>query len=229
MDFLPTKGIEYLLAIGYLLLLVPFWWFVIRRAEKPAPATATGTHEGGRGPGWFRVPAGFLFHRGHTWAQPDEAGLLRVGMDDFARLFIGKPQAFVLPGVGDRVTQGETGWQVNVDGRQVSLLSPVGGEVAEVNAEALANPAIVQSDPYGQGWLFKVRSSSSGGGLKNLLPAPLARSWMDETSRRLGTMMAPDLGMVLQDGGVLMSGIAKELAGEEWDRLAADMFLTADC
>lgn len=225
MDFLPTKGIEYLLAIGYLLLSVPFWVFIMRRREQPALAAASAS-EAERGPGWFRVPAGFHFHRGHTWARPDEAGLLRVGMDDFARLLIGRPQSFALPGVGDRVTQGESGWSVKVDGRDVSLLSPVGGEIAEVNAEALTNPAVVQDDPYGRGWLFKVRPSATGGGLKNLLPAPLARTWMAETSNRLSTMMAPDVGMVLQDGGVLMSGMARELAGDEWPKLVAELLLT---
>jgi glycine cleavage system H protein len=224
MDFLPTKGIEYLLAIGYLALLVPFWFFVLRRRERPA-LTVARAREAGAGPGWFRVPAGFHFHRGHTWAQPEENGLLRVGMDDFARLLLGRPQAFALPGVGDRVAQGETGWSVTVDGREVSLLSPVEGEVAEVNPAALANPAIVQADPYGS-WLFKVRASKPGGGLKNLLPASIARSWMDDTSRRLSTMMAPELGTVLQDGGVIAPGLARELAGDEWHQLAAELLLS---
>jgi glycine cleavage system H lipoate-binding protein len=227
MDFLPTKGIEYLLAIGYLLLLAPFWWFAVKKNALPKPAVANAQGMN-RGTGWFRVPDGFHFHRGHTWAQPEEGGLLRVGMDDFARLFLGRPQAFALPAVGERLQQGETGWSVNVDGHQVSLLSPVQGEVAEVNAEALANPSLVQNDPYGRGWLLKVRAATPSAGLKNLLPAPLARSWMAQTSRRLNEMMAPDLGMVLQDGGELVSGIARELAGDEWPDLAKEMLLTGD-
>lgn len=228
MDFLPTKGIEYLLAIGYLLLLIPFWWFAVRgTGESPALATA-GAKRTDRGHGWFRVPAGYHFHRGHTWAQPDDGGLLRVGMDDFARLFLGRPQAFTLPGVGQPLQQGEKGWSVKVDGHEVSLLSPVQGEVAEINAEAVANPSLVQDDPYGRGWLLKIRAPKPASGLKNLLPATLARSWMDQTSRRLSTMMAPDLGMVLQDGGELVSGIARELAGDEWPQLAEEMLLTGD-
>jgi glycine cleavage system H lipoate-binding protein len=226
MDFLPTKGIEYLLAIGYLLLLVPCWWFFAGRTGEPelAPAAASAA---GRSPGWFRVPSGYHFHRGHTWARPDESGLLRVGMDDFARLFLGRPKALLLPAVGERLEQGENGWRVDVGGHEVPLLSPVKGEVAEVNEEALANPDLVQQDPYGRGWLMKIRTSGPAAGLKNLLPASLARPWMDATSRRLGTMMGADLGVVLQDGGALVSGIARELGGEDWPRLAAEMLLTA--
>ncbi len=222
MDFLPTKGIEYLLAIGYLLLLVPFWYFFVARKGTPALATAAA----GRDSGWFRVPSGYHFHRGHTWARPDEDGLLRVGMDDFARLLLGRPDALLLPAVGERLEQGEKGWRVQVGGHDVPLLSPAQGEVAEINEEAVANPDLVQADPYGRGWLLKIRTPRPAAGLKNLLPASLARPWMNQTTRKLGTMMGADLGEVLQDGGVVVSGIARELGGEDWPRLAAEMLLT---
>ena len=228
MEFLPTKGIEYLLAISYLLLLAPFWWFAVRGTHEAPEAAAAEPNHAGAAPGWFRVPAGFHFHRGHTWAKPDEGGLVRVGMDDFARLFLGQPQALSLPAVGERLQQGEKGWSVKVDGQHVSLLSPVQGEVAEVNTEAIANPSLMQDDPYGKGWLLKVRAPGRSSGLKNLLPSTLAKTWMDDTSRRISTLMAPDLGMVLQDGGELVSGIARELAGDEWPHLADEMFLTAE-
>ncbi len=222
MDFLPTKGIEYLLAISYLLLLVPAWWFFVARKGTPelAPAGA------GRAPGWFRVPSGYHFHRGHTWARPDEDGLLRVGMDDFARLLLGQPQALNLPAVGDRLEQGEKGWSVRVGDHNVSLLSPAQGEVAEINEAAVANPDLMQQDPYGRGWLMKIRTPNPATGLKNLLPAKLARRWMDQTSQQLGTMMGADVGEVLQDGGVVVSGIARELGGDDWPRLAAELLLT---
>jgi glycine cleavage system H protein len=222
MDFLPTKGIEYLLAISYLLLLVPFWLLIVARTRTPQLAPA----DAGRAPGWFRVPSGYHFHRGHTWARPDEDGLLRVGMDDFARLLLGQPESLALPAVGARLEQGEKGWSVRVGGRDVPLLSPAQGEVAEVNEAAVANPDLMQQDPYGAGWLLKIRASRPATGLKNLLPAKLARRWMDQTSARLGTMMGADVGEVLQDGGVVVSGIARELGGDDWPRLAAEFFLT---
>jgi glycine cleavage system H protein len=225
MDFLPTKGIEYLLVIGYLLLLVPFWWYLAGRASAPELA-AEGASLPGRAPGWFRVPAGYHYHRGHTWVRPDAGGLLRVGMDDFAQKFLGRPRALLLPAVGERLEQGEKGWRVQVGDHEVPLLSPAQGEVAEINEEAVASPDLVQRDPYGRGWLLKVRSSRPAAGLKNLLPDSLAQAWMEDTSRRLGAFMGADLGLVLQDGGVPVSGIARQLGGEEWSRLAAEMLLT---
>ena len=58
MDFLPTKGIEYLLVIAYLVVLIPVWWFLRRSAGEPVAisATALGRARAEAGSGWFDVP-----------------------------------------------------------------------------------------------------------------------------------------------------------------------------
>lgn len=240
MEFLSTKGIEYLMVIAYLLLLVPFWWLLVGRApaRAMAPAGRGGAGEGRRG--WFEVPEGLLFHRGHTWVREvarEEApageagsrggGLFRVGLDDFARRLLGKPDALLLPPPGGRLEQGEPGWRLALDGREVEMLSPVGGEVAEVNREVLAAPELVADDPYGRGWLLTVRAPRPEAARSNLLPGGLARRWTEEASRRLSAMMTPELGAVLQDGGVPVSGFARELDPERWPEIAAELLLTA--
>ncbi len=158
MEFLPTKGIEYLLAISYLLLLAPFWWFAVRadtkRLSRPLPESTRCGRGAGLVPRAGRLPLPSGPHVGQTRRGRPAArghGRLRAAVPR-------KPQAFALPSVGERLQQGEKGWSVKVDGQHVSLLSPVQGEVAEVNADAIANPSLVQDDPYGKGWLLKVRA-----------------------------------------------------------------------
>ena len=73
MDFLPTKGIEYLLAIGYLLLLVPFWWVVMRR-EQPAVKPARERHDVGLARGPARELEGALVRLGARVAEERRAG-----------------------------------------------------------------------------------------------------------------------------------------------------------
>ncbi len=106
-DFLsiyPAKLLEYSLAIGYLLLFIPFWRYV-QGGRKPAVAHAEagvqvraaaehGKHAGARAvrptaPGWFHVPAGVQLHPGHTWARLEPDGLVAVGVDDFAHKLVG--------------------------------------------------------------------------------------------------------------------------------------------
>ena len=228
MDPFPTKGIEYLLMIGYLVLLIPFVWLLKWIAKEPSPAReAATTSPKPAAPGkWFELPEGFHLHRGHTWAFPEGGEVLRVGMDDFAQRLIGKPAAMLLPKPGQRIEQGERGWQIRVNGDVVDLLSPVQGEVIEVNEEATRTPSLVCDDPYGRGWLMKVRVGHENTALKNLLPQRLARAWMDESKEQLGALVGDDLGPVLQDGGLPVSGFARQLAGDRWPEIAAKLLLT---
>jgi len=228
MDFLPTKGIEYLMVIGYLLLLIPAWW-MLRRGASPSAATAVAPARratpGLRG--WFRVPEGVLFHPGHTWAVPELGHLLKVGVDDFAQLLVGPPESIRLPAAGSALEIGERGWSFGADGKSVDLLSPVAGEVVEVNPEVIEDPSLVSRDPYGKGWLLKVRPDRPGSAFKNLMPGKIAGEWMESSAEALSAMMGRQLGTVLQDGGVPVAGLARQIDPDAWERVAAELLLTA--
>jgi glycine cleavage system H lipoate-binding protein len=227
MDFLASKGIEYLFVIGYLLLLIPFWmiFFGEKRARRrlaaaprPEPVAAMRS--------WFEVPDGVGFHQGHTWAVPEGNGVFRVGMDDFAQRLLGPPKTLQLPLVGSVVEQGEPALRVAIDGKSVGVVSPVRGEVLETNSEALHKPGVVCEDPYGRGWLMRVKVPRSSAVAKGLLTGELARSWMDQTASRLDRLMGPSLGPVLQDGGVPVSGFARELSPDHWQEIAEELLLS---
>jgi glycine cleavage system H lipoate-binding protein len=149
----------------------------------------------------------------------------RVGVDDFAQRLLGRPDGFELPRVGARLKEGEAGFRFRVDGQTVDLLSPVAGKVVALNNDVLADPGRVSADPYGGGWLFEVEAPPST--LHNLLPARLARSWMEETAAALSGRMSAELGPVLQDGGVPVPGFARELSPDRWHEIAAELLLTA--
>lgn len=230
-DFLsiyPAKMMEYLLAIGYLLLFIPFWRYVqggaraVRaRAEAGRPAGATAPRPG---TGWFQLPAGVRLHPGHTWARLEQDGLVTVGIDDFAHRLVG-PAAVDLPAVGAHVGQGEPALALRDEGRSVDLLSPVDGTVLEVNP-ALASGTDALDDPYGTGWLFKVKPARLSANLRQLHDTAAGRRILEDASEALVRRMDPELGRVLQDGGAPVHGIARALAGESWEEFAREFFLT---
>lgn len=229
MDFMPTKGIEYLLAIGYLALLVlltrlatRMWSASPGRIRELAMAGATGPAPDE----WFQVPEGILYHRGHTWARPGPSDTVRVGVDDFAYHFLGNPSSMMLPAVGTVLEQGTPGFHLRVDGHLIDMLSPVDGEVIAVNDDVAEAPQKASADPYDEGWLIEVRPRGAQRSLKNLLPHSLARSWMKETSDRISGMMGRELGVVMQDGGLPIYGFGRHIGGDRWHALAAELFLT---
>ncbi len=240
-DFLsiyPAKLLEYVLAISYLLLFIPFWRYVQGGKKVPATAGAThhaaarseaGRHAGARavrpaGPGWFQVPAGVHLHPGHTWARLDADGLVTVGADDFAHKLVGAAKVKV-PGLGDHVMQGEPALEIGDGEKSVPMLSPVDGTVVAVNA-AVRDASGGLEDPYGASWLFKVKAPRLAANLRQLMRDGPARRFMEDAEAALAMRLAPELGAVLQDGGAPVHGIARALSGDEWDVTARQFFLT---
>lgn len=222
MDFLSTKGTEYLLLIGYLLLLIPFFMALREPRRKAAPAYAAASASN-----WFELPQDRHYHRGHTWAQSHGGGVFRLGIDDFASKLVGRPDLVDLPQVGAELTAGDRGFVLRAGGRGVSLLSPVAGEVIAVNPAIAADPGLVADDPYGEGWLLEMRVPKPRAAMKNLLPQSLAAAWAERDFGRVLGKMGGDLGVVLQDGGMPVSGIARQLSPEHWPEIAAEMLMTA--
>jgi len=222
-DIFATKGIEYLLVIGFLFTLVLFMRALLRTPPQLAAAAATA---GARRGAWFTLVEERFYHQGHTWAAPEGGDVVRVGLDDFAQKLVGLPERIDLPRVGDRIEQGERGLKLCIGATPIDVLSPVSGQVLAVNEEVLRSPGLVNEDPYGKGWLIRVEVPSLKANLRNLLSGRLAQDWMRGTVAALRARMAGELGPVLQDGGLPVSGIARELSAEDWDKVARDFLLS---
>jgi glycine cleavage system H lipoate-binding protein len=220
-DIYATKGFEYLIAIAFLIASV----LICRYLYWPR-RTGAGARIAPEYTAWFRVPEGLFYHQGHGWLRPEPGSIGVVGLDDFARKLIGKVDAVELPAVGSRLAQGEKGWSLVVDFERIPMLSPVAGEVVEVNNEVLRSPEILRQDPYGKGWLLKVKSSGIASSTRNLLSEKLARAWMENALDKLHPIHGECLGPVLQDGGLPVEGIARILGGDRWVELAKTHLLT---
>ena len=228
-DIYATKGIEYLIVIAFLASFVYFSrTFSFSTVAAGVARTISDIVE------WFRLPADRHYHQGHSWLKTEPDNLVSVGLDDFAQKFVGKVDGVELPPVGAKLAQGEKAWKLTVDSRPVAMLSPVDGEVVAVNSEAMRSPELLNQDPYGKGWLLKVRPARLAADRRNLLSGTLARKWMEDTVDELRRESGGSLGPVAQDGGQLVyqdggmpvSGIARALAGDKWEETVKAHFMT---
>jgi glycine cleavage system H protein len=94
-----------------------------------------------------------------------------VGITDHAQDALGDIVYVTLPAAGSKVTAGEPCGEVESTKSVSDLYSPVDGEVTEINPEIEENPGVINSDPYGAGWLFKVALAADGEPLSGLLSA----------------------------------------------------------
>ena len=116
--------------------------------------------------------------------------------------------------------------ELEIDGKKIDILSPVSGEVIEVNKNHLKTTDLVNQDPYNQGWLFRIKSDNLRSNLNNLLRGNVAKAWIQDTVDKLSNRITNNYGVVMQDGGIITSGFIRELAPENWDEVAADFLLT---
>ena len=114
------------------------------------------------------IPEDRKYTKEHEWAKED-GGRILVGVTDYAQDQLGDVVFVGLPEVGSEVTSGQPLGEVESTKSVSDIYSPVSGTVVEKNAEVEANPELVNSDPYGQGWLVAI--DPGGAGLDGLMSA----------------------------------------------------------
>jgi glycine cleavage system H lipoate-binding protein len=222
-DIYATKGIEYLVVIAYLLVMAAaVSGFGRLRGAGVRAARPRG--KAVRVQPWFSLADGYRFHQGHSWVAAKDGDVVTVGVDDFAAKALGAPDALELPAAGSALSQGSPAWRVRVGERVLPMLSPVEGEVVAVNPAVVESPRLLADEPYGAGWLLKVRVDHRPWP-RNLFSGSLAAAWMQYTVERLRQLQAGSLGVVMPDGGTPVRGFARALSEEEWDALAREFFL----
>ncbi len=107
------------------------------------------------------IPAGFLYTEEHEYLRPtDEEGVYVVGVTDYAQGELGDVVYVELPEVGDTFGRMDTFGTIEAVKAVSDLYCPASGEVADVNAALDDDPSLVNSDPYGAGWMIKLKVSS---------------------------------------------------------------------
>jgi glycine cleavage system H lipoate-binding protein len=162
--------------------------------------------------GGFALPAGRLYHRGHTWVRTEEDGTVTVGLDDLGAHLLGKPDKLVLPPVGTRLAANGAGWMARRNEALVRIMSPVDG-IVTAHGE--------KSDD----WILRIMPDA-GASLAHLLELAEARPWMLKEVERLHGLVATEgVGATLPDGGVPIDDFADAIPPERYDEVCGLIFL----
>ena len=104
----------------------------------------------------MNVPENLRYCESHEWIETGEDGA-RVGISDHAQSELSDVVYVELPEVGRQVTKGEAVAVVESVKAASDIYAPVGGEIVEVNSALESDPALINSEPYGGGWIFKLK------------------------------------------------------------------------
>jgi len=98
----------------------------------------------------------------HEWVRAGSDGVVRIGITAFAQDALGDIVFVSLPAVGDSVTAGDTCGEVESTKSVSDLYAPLSGEIVAVNEALDSAPELVNTDPYGQGWMYDVKLTHAG-------------------------------------------------------------------
>jgi glycine cleavage system H protein len=106
-------------------------------------------------------PAELLYHPEHDWARIDEAdpALATLGITWYAQDSLGEVVFFEAPALGTTVSKDAPYTEVESVKAVSAVVAPLSGEIIEINEVVVENPGMINEDPYGEGWLVKVRLS----------------------------------------------------------------------
>ena len=107
------------------------------------------------------IPSDLKYAKSHEWVRVVD-GSATIGITDHAQHELTDVVFVELPAVGRKVKAGEACAVVESVKTASDIYSPVGGEVIEVNRAVVENPALVNSEPYGGGWFFKLKLANPG-------------------------------------------------------------------
>jgi glycine cleavage system H protein len=109
------------------------------------------------------IPKDLLYTEDHEYLKPaGEPGVVNIGVTDYAQGELGDIVFVELPKVGSKFKQHDVFGTIEAVKAVSELFAPVSGEVVAVNQRLDAEPALVNSDPYGEGWMIRMRLADEG-------------------------------------------------------------------
>jgi glycine cleavage system H lipoate-binding protein len=172
------------------------------------------------------LPEKLQYHAGHSWLFRERKNVMRVGVDEFAAALLGRVEKIELPKPGHWIRQGQRALGFLRGDQKSEMVSPIEGEVVEINSDVLNDPALMRQDPYGKGWLMTVFVPDEESTTRNLLPKGLVRGWMREAVQRLYAMQPELAGAVAADGGRPAEDLSVAFPNKPWTELTGEFFLT---
>ncbi len=171
------------------------------------------------------APGGLYFDKTHTWAFMEKDGRVRIGIDDFLQHLTGPITRIKMKAPGEKVRKGEKIITLIREGKQLEIYAPVSGTIMQQNQALLASSTMVNSSPYGDGWIYTIEPVSWAREIEFMFMGNDYKEWLTEEFSRLRDFFALSVQsnelvyehVVLQDGGEITDNVLAELGPEVWE------------
>ncbi len=126
----------------------------------------------------YDMPDELYYHGDHAWVKIEDDGTVRIGMDDFYQQTAGETTYIDLPFEGDEVEQGETCGKIQSAKWVGKFVAPISGEILETNEDLEDDCTLINTDPYGEGWIMKMKPENLDEELESLSHGEKVEEWL---------------------------------------------------
>ena len=220
-NMFDTKGIEYIIIIAFLLLLIPFAYF-LNKQVKPRKIVKRMMER--MNLSHLKIPQGVFFTPNHTWTHLAKSGIASVGVDDLLLHMTGEVSFRNLRHQGETIEKGEAMAELIQDGKKLTVYAPVSGTIIRTNSIFQDGERMRIDDPYTSGWLYKIKPVQWVQDTGNLLLAQSAVDWTRKEVDRIRDFFTRDIklaglpgdAVVLQEGGEISEELLSSMPGPVW-------------
>ncbi len=180
--------------------------------------------------GEFSIPGGVFIAKNHTWFNITQAGITKVGIDDFAKKLIGRIDAVELPNLGMDLKAGQPLFTIKQGNKSVTFSSPVTGKVSQVNTLLKDNPASLDITPYEKNWVCALDTENIDDEIKNMNIGKSAVTFYQEDIEKFKNLVKELIksekreGEYIEDGQIYIGHLEK-LTNGNWQRIIAEFFV----
>jgi CheY-like chemotaxis protein len=174
----------------------------------------------------FLIPGGVFISDGHCWANIDDKGMVKVGLDDFARKLIGKIDAIEFPNLGLSIRKGQRLFAAKQDNRRVIFNSPVSGKVKEINKVVNTDIESIEFSPYENNWICQIDAEELDSEIPQLMIGKAAVTFYQEDIEHLQNIKKKIKSGSEEDkaNGHLYIGEMEKLDDVSWKRYCEEFF-----
>ncbi|MFN0158396.1 MAG: glycine cleavage system protein H [Bacteroidota bacterium] len=157
----------------------------------------------------------------HMWMRTNHDGTITLGVDGFLSRLMGVVETISVPPAGETTIPSCADFSVGANGRSFRLATPVAGGVVEPNPDVLRDPSLILTDPYGKGWLVRLKSrvDDIAASKQYVVRQPL--EWLREQVALVRDLIAmkgmQGQSVILQEGGLPVDGVVQQLDERTWE------------
>lgn len=211
-----------LLVLFTLILFLTIDHFIEKRKTSPVVATnAAPVRHPFTNPFPIQLPHGVSLATNHTWLKPNADGTVTIGFDAFLSRLLGVIDKIAFPREGEVIVPAAATVTATSKGHSLRIAPAALGQVIQLNKEALKNPSLILSDPYGKGWLMRIKPRAEDVSATKHFLVDRPAEWLKEQAMLIRDFISINSQqlqpVVLQEGGLPIEGVLQQFDESVWN------------